>query len=161
MIYDINGTQYSMASLDLELAGYTMIGGSELKMSEKLEPEDVEGQSSVPVGQTRGKWSGEGSLKLPLSEALDAKASIGNEWGTVAWTGTATFTEMNGPGVMTVEILGARFTSTELDGGDRSKASTGTLSFKLTQPSIWNGVKIVEPNSGGGGGFDFAVSFSL
>jgi len=157
-IYDSNQKQYSMSSLDLQLAGVSLFGGSELKLSEKLEPGDVEGQSPVPIGQTTGAWSGEGSIKLPLSEALSAKAQIGNQWGTVAWTGTATFTELDGPGVMTIEILGARFTGAELDGGDRSKASTESLPFKLLQPCLWNGVKIVEPNASSGG---FTLSFSL
>ena len=164
-VYDINGNQYCLSSLDLQIAGNTIMGASELKMSEKLEPEDVEGQSAVPLGQTRGKWSGEGSIKLPLGEAMTLKAAIGNEWMTAVWTATATFTELggpgaSGPGIMTIEVLGARFTSTEIDGGDRSKYSTDALSFKLTQPSIVNGVKTVEPNTGGGFG-GLSISFSL
>ena len=159
MQYDINGTLYSLSSLDLNLAGIIIIGGSELKLGEKLEPGEVEGQSAVPVGYTTGPWSGEGSIKLPLSEALAAKATLGNEWGKVVWGGTATWTELNGPGVMTVVILGARFKGTDLDGGDRSKPSTIALPFMLTQPSLWNGVKIVEPNAGATGGFN--VSFSV
>ena len=160
-VYDINSKQYSMSSLDLQLAGVSLFGGSELKLSEKLEPGEVEGQSPVPVGYTTGAWSGEGSIKLPLAEALSAKAQLGNQWGTIAWTGTATFTEVDGDGVMTIEILGARFNSTELDGGDRSKASTDSLGFKLLQPGLWNGVKIVEPNQASPAGATFSVSFSV
>jgi hypothetical protein len=159
-IYDINAQQYCLSSLDLQIAGNTIFGGSELKISEKLTPGEVEGQSAVPVGWTKGPWSGEGSIKLPLGEALTLKAAMGNEWMTQAWTGTATFTELSGPGVMTIEILGARFNTTSLDGGDRSKASTDALDFTLLTPCIANGVKAVEPVSSGGLG-GLSISFSL
>ena len=160
MIYDINGTQYSLSSADIEVQGYQVMGTSELKLGEKLEPGEVEGQSSVPVGWTRGAWSGEGSLKLPLSEGLDMKANMGNEYMTRVWTGTFTFTELNGPGVMTIEVLGARFKAFDIDGGDRTKPSTDALPFMLTQPCLANGVKAVEPNPNGGAG-SFTISFSV
>jgi hypothetical protein len=159
--YDINGNQYCLSSADLDVAGNTIIGASEIKCGEKLEPGEVEGTSAVPVGYTTGPWSGNGSLKLALSEALALKAKLGNQWGTVVWTGTFTWTEVNGPGVMTLEILGARFTTTDLDGGDRSKPATDALGFMLLQPSKWNGAKIVEPNSGSAGFGGFSVSSTI
>jgi hypothetical protein len=159
MIYDLNGTRVSMTNLDLELNGYRIIGAQGLKLSESLEPGEVEGTSSIPVGYTDGPWSGTGGVSAPLAEMLSALAFVGGSFGKAILTGTATFTALDSSdGVSTITINAARITKCDLDGGDRSKAAMIPIELKLLEPSDWNGVKIIDPPDLTNGAAGFVLS---
>src|SRR4051812_13278808 len=93
MIYDLNGHRVSLTDCTIDISGYRMLGASELKLKETLEPGDVEGASSIPVGYTDGPWSGTGGFKAPLAEALRMLAFLGSSFGkrimSASWTFTA------------------------------------------------------------------------
>lgn len=151
--YDVNGTRFSLTSADIDIAGVRILGATGLKIKESLEPGEVEGNSSVARGYTRGKFSGTCGFSLPFGEAVILMSALGRGFGTRIITGSWTFVELQGDGIATVTINGARITSHDFDGGDRTKGTAVTYDLLLTQPCSWNGRSIVEmANQAGFGG---------
>jgi hypothetical protein len=159
VIYDLNGKRVSLTDATIDIAGYRMLGAAGLKLKETLEPGEVEGASSIPVGYTDGPWSGSGGFEAPLSEALDMLSFLGNRFGKRIASASFTFTSLeSSDGVKTIEIPAMRITSPDLDGGDRSKHAKIAFEVKLLEPALWNGVRITDD---GGDAIDGAVSFVL
>lgn len=144
MISDINGHRVNVTDSTIDVAGLRLVGGSALKHSEKQEPGEVEGASSIPVGWTNGPWSGDGGFSLPWVEALQLAKQLGGLgsagfFSTVfssSWTLAALDSS---DGIATLTINAARLTGTDLDLGDRSKPTMVAFTFKLLQPSSWDG----------------------
>lgn len=150
---DINGIRFSLSSATIEVDGFEFFGAQGLKVDESLEPGEVPGNSSVARGHTKGKWSGTGSLNLPLGEWGAFLGALGSNYGARVWTATWVWMELEGDGILTVKINGARITKFSIDGGDAQKPSTTTFDFLLTKPSSVNGATIVDS------GEDFLSSF--
>lgn len=159
MIFDVNGTRFSLASMEVDVQGYKIRGGSGLKLSQKLEPGEVEGNDSVSVGWTKGKWSGSGGMSLPYAEFADMVDSIGDEYGTKRISMVWSLVELEGDGVASIEIPAARISGDDFDAGDRQKHSAVQVEFTLLEPAKHNGRSIVLRK--GSSGADFSISFSV
>ncbi len=165
MIYDVMGNRVNMTRATVDIASSfgtssRIIGAAELKMNEKLEPGEVEGASSIPVGYTDGPWSGTFGFKAPLAEMLAALQAMGGSFGKAILTAGMSFDGSDSSdGVMTLNVLGARITSVDFDGGDRSKASMIAVECKLLTPSDWNGVSITDAPDVTAGLGGFILSF--
>lgn len=158
MIYDLGGHRVGLTDATIRVIGERMMGATDLKLKETLEPGDVEGASAIPVGFTTGPWSGTGGFKAPLAEALRLVARAGPSYGLLEWSATWTFTALeSSDGINTIEIPRFRVTSPDLDGGDRSKHASIAFEMKLLEPAYWNGVRIIDPPEAGGF-TDFALS---
>ena len=155
MINDLNGHRVSLTDATISFQDEVMLGASEVKANEKLEPGEVDGAASVPVGYTTGPWSGTTGFKAPLAEALRMQAALGGSFGGKLASASFTFTALDSSdGVNTIEFPSLRITSCDLDGGDRSKAASIGFEAKLLEPGLWNGVRIVDlPNTSDGVGF--------
>lgn len=140
---NIRGNTFSLTSLDLDFEGFTLLGGTGLGISEKLEPGAVPGASSWPIGWTKGKGSGTVKFNAPLKEALLLLKAMGSPFGARYASGSATFTEAEGDGVVTIEF-DARVSSLDLDGGDEQKPSTIAFEGVLTGPCSWDGEVMVD-----------------
>lgn len=137
---------FCVSSLDLEVEGYRPLGAQGLGIGEKLEPGEVEGTSPWAIGYTKGKGSGTFKFQLPLKEALGLLRAVGSPFGSRIVNGSATFTEIEGDGVETLEFQ-ARVSSLDLDSGDRQKPAMISFDGTLTQPCSWGGETMVDTPS--------------
>ncbi len=82
---NINGNEYSWASLSARFGGARLDGAKSIKYSDEIEGrEAVYGASRKPRGRTRGRYKvGDCSLTLYLSDFKNLIASLGNGWGDV------------------------------------------------------------------------------
>lgn len=147
MIPDLNGRRVSLTNATINVHTETIIGANGLKVSEKQEPGEVEGASSVPVGYTDGPWSGTAGFAAPHAEALRLKKALGSNFGRFVASASFTYTALDSSdGVTTIELPAFRIVGVDWDGGDRSKAAMITFELKLLEPAIWDGVSMVEPD---------------
>ena len=61
----INGSRYDASSCEIRILGQTTLGVKALEYSVQLEPQEVYGLRSGPIGRTRGKMSCTASLECP------------------------------------------------------------------------------------------------
>jgi hypothetical protein len=92
----INGVRYDASSYEIRILGQTILGVKSLEYSAQLEPQDVYGLRSGPIGRTRGKASFTGSIELYRAEASDFEILLQRS--------TAAFLPKPGAGIFEVEF---------------------------------------------------------
>jgi hypothetical protein len=80
-----NGVRASWAEVETRIRGFIALGIKALNYKPSLEPTDVYGAGSLPIGRTRGIAKFEGSMEL-LKEEMDSLIiSLGPGFGEVSF----------------------------------------------------------------------------
>lgn len=80
-----NGVRASWAEVEVRLRGFIVLGIKALNYKPSLEPVDVYGAGSLPIGRTRGVAKFEASVELLKEEADSLILSLGQGYGEVAF----------------------------------------------------------------------------
>jgi hypothetical protein len=73
----INGVRYDFSSIEVHIAGRTVLGIKEISYSDNLEPGEVYGTHAQQLARTRGQYKAEGSMSLYREEADEFIRSLG------------------------------------------------------------------------------------
>jgi len=65
----INGNRYDYSSVEILIQGVPYRGIKSIDYSDSLDPAKQYGTSARPLGRTRGKWDGDGSLEIFKEDA--------------------------------------------------------------------------------------------
>jgi hypothetical protein len=162
MIYSIDQNRWSLASAELDFAGYKVIGVSSLGLKEELTPSEEYGNGPAPVGRTIGQYKASGDCEIILVEYQNLIQTLGAGFMTVPFGIGATYFEAGGDGIMSVQVTGARITNHELSNSNDGKATRMKFSLSIITPILWNGVSCLDLQRGLGSiGSQFGVGFSI
>lgn len=148
MIFSLDQNRWSLASAEIDVAGDKMLGVQSLAPKEELTPTDVYGNGPVPVGRTRGIYKGSAELSILLVEFRAIIQKLGNGFGEKTFNIGATYIEINGDGVMPIEITGCRIATPDLSDTNDGKATVVKVGLSIITPIFWDGLQIINVNNG-------------
>lgn len=153
---------FSLASAELDFNGYKVIGVNSLNLKDELTPSDEYGNGVVAVGRTVGQYKASGDCEILLAEYNAIIQRLGRGFGKRPFGIGATYIEIGGDGIMSVQVLGARIVSTELSNSNDGKGTRVKFGLSIIKPILWNGISIVDEQSGTSSiGSSFGVSASV
>lgn len=140
---EVNGHLFSFASVELKVHDRVFLGISAVDYSDKLEGTAVYGPSPVPLGRTRGKWSGEASVTFYQGQFQELIDFMGDGWGETPVTITVQCREVNMP-VQTDVLRDVRFMEAKNSQKEGNEPNTVEVPLSLLRPILRNGKAIVR-----------------
>lgn len=122
----INGVSHSWADVSIDLNGEIFVGVLALNYSSALEPGEVRGTGPEVLAHTRGDATHEGSLELLKADGEAFLAALGDGFGEVRFTVTASYGAEGLP-VVTDRLIGCRIKNLSQDGAQGTDPSKITL----------------------------------
>lgn len=153
-----DGILWSFASAEIDVAGVSVFGVSGLGWKEDVKKEPTYGNGPLPIGRPRGQWSGSADMEILYSEYLTLISVLGDSFTDVSFNIGATYVEVNGPGIMPVQLLSVQIASPEVANTNDGKATVVKVGLSLIRPVETNGIAIMRS---GLGGVTIGASFSL
>ena len=141
---NFDGTLWSFASAEIDCAGRSVFGVSARGWKEELKAENEYGNGPVPIGRPVGQWTGSADMEIVLQEYLTLIQTLGNGYGRVPFNIGATYVEVDGPGVLPVQLLNVRLMSPEVANANDGKATRVKVGLSLVQPVLVNGLSIID-----------------
>lgn len=140
---EVNGHLFSFASVELKIRGRTFLGISAIDYSDKLEGALVYGPSPVPLGRTRGKWSGEGTITFYQQQFQELVDFMSDGWGETPVTITVQCREAGMP-LQTDVLADVRFMEGKNSQKEGNEPNTVETTLSLLRPITRNGKRIVR-----------------
>lgn len=135
---NVNGFEYSYASIALKIGGQRYYGATSINYDDSLEPGMVEGTSTLPLGDTAGKWSGNSSIEFNRRDGQALIDSLGDGYGRVRFPITVQYAEEGMP-VVTDELPICRIKKAGNSNSAGSDPSKMTFDLSLLKPILRNG----------------------
>jgi hypothetical protein len=160
-IYSLDQNRFSFASAELDFGGFKVISVNDLVFKEESPQPEEYGNGPLPVGRVQGQYKGSGDCTILLVEYNDLIQRLGGGFSGKNFNVGATYMELQGDGIMIVDVRGARIVSHELANSE-GKASRMKLSFSIVTPILFNGVGILGTSNGVGSiGASFGASVGI
>lgn len=140
---EVNGHLFSFASIEVKVRDRVFVGVSSVDYSDKLEGQTVYGPSPVPLGRTRGKWSGEGSITFYQGQFQELVDFMGDGWGEIPVTITVQAREALMP-LQTDVLRDVRFQEAKNSTKEGNEPNTVEVPLSLLRPILRNGKAIVR-----------------
>lgn len=138
----IDGHKHDFSSVEVQIAKgaegapeiFTAI--TELSYNQSLSPGELHGTAGQPLAFTQGKLEvGEGSFSMPIEDAHELIASLGDGYKTIQFNVTASYAA-DGSETVTDKLFGCRITDDETSGsGDSEDPILVAFSFKYLRGS--------------------------
>jgi hypothetical protein len=135
------GFEYSFSSIILKARGKRYYGATNISYDDGLEPGVVEGTSTLPLGETAGKWSGNGSLEMNRRDGQALIDDLGDGYGRVRFSITVQYAEEGMP-VITDELPSVRIKKVTNNNSAGTDPSKMTFELSLLKPIKRNGKAI-------------------
>ena len=121
----INGHRHDWSSARIDLAGRPFGGIKSLTYKHKLDPGMVRGNSSQPMGRTRGEYSAEGNIEMYLAEYYELISGLSLLGGylEVSFDIVSQYSSV-GLAVVTDTLRGVRLTEPEHNGQEGNEGLT-------------------------------------
>jgi zona occludens toxin (predicted ATPase) len=160
MQYGMNQNRWSLASGKISVHGQEYRGIQSLSPKESVKREKVYGSGRIAVGRVRGQHEASCSMEMLLSEYNQLVQTLGPSFSDVPFDIAATFIEMVGDGVFSVEVVQATIISAELKASNDQKALVMAVELDVVEPIIWNGLRMCDQEDGfDASGFGLTLSF--
>jgi hypothetical protein len=135
------GFEYSFSSIILKARGKRYYGATNISYDDGLEPGMVEGTSTLPLGETAGKWSGNGSIEMNRRDGQALLDDLGDGYGRVRFSITNQYAEEGMP-VITDELTSVRIKKVTNNNSAGTDPSKMTFELSLLKPVKRNGKAI-------------------
>lgn len=138
------GFEYSFSSMIVKARGKRYYGVTSLTYDDGLEPGMVEGTSTMPLGETAGKWSGSASMEMNRRDGQALLDDLGDRFGRVRFSIINQYAE-DGMPTITDELPSVRIkkvTNNNAAGTDPSKM---TFELSMLKAVRRNGKAIEGP----------------
>jgi hypothetical protein len=138
---NVNGEEYSYASITLKLDGTRYYGATAINYDDGLTPGRSKGTGTLPGGSTAGEWDGTSSIEFNLRDGQEILDDFGDGYGRVKFGVVVQFAEEGMP-VITHELPKVRIQKVTNANSQGTDASKMTFELHLMAPILRNGVAI-------------------